>query len=183
MRAVVPKPWKSLKLLYERDTALLLSVSAVFYMVYYIIQTSIPQILQRIYHLREAEIGLCYFAVGCGLAIGGFINGTSISLAIGFLSDNIAGKLMDFNYRTTAQNAGFKIDKVAGDDLRHFPIEQARTRFVLVYIILHTLCLIAYGWTLHRKVVRTKPTQPTKPPQTPQHDEPTNTPSSISQSH
>jgi hypothetical protein len=60
---------------------------------------------------------------------------------------------MDFNYKATAKIIGFKIDKVAGDDLRKFPIERARSRFVIIYVLLHTACLAGYGWSLHQKIV------------------------------
>jgi hypothetical protein len=60
---------------------------------------------------------------------------------------------MDFNYRVTAKTIGFKIDKVAGDDLRKFPIERARSRFIVAYMLLHTACLVGYGWSLHQKIV------------------------------
>jgi len=60
---------------------------------------------------------------------------------------------MDFNYRATAKIIGFKIDKAAGDDLRKFPIERARSRFVVVYVLLHTACLAGYGWSLPEKIV------------------------------
>jgi hypothetical protein len=48
---------------------------------------------------------------------------------------------MDFNYRAMAKIIGFKIDKAAGEDLREFPIERARSGLVVVYVLLHTACL------------------------------------------
>jgi hypothetical protein len=68
--------------------------------------------------------------------------------------DKLQGKFMDFNYRATAKKIGFKIDKVAGDDLRQFPIERARSRFAIVYVLLHTACVVGYGWALHQRTVR-----------------------------
>jgi predicted MFS family arabinose efflux permease len=72
---ILPNPWKSLRLLFEKDTALVLSVSAIFYTAYYIVQASIPALLQRTYGLNETAIGLCYFAIGTGVAAGGYLNG------------------------------------------------------------------------------------------------------------
>jgi hypothetical protein len=60
---------------------------------------------------------------------------------------------MDFNYRATAKQVGFTIDKIAGDDLRSFPIERARSRFAVVYVFLHTVFLLGYGWALHQRTV------------------------------
>ncbi|PQE21264.1 hypothetical protein CJF32_00006396 [Rutstroemia sp. NJR-2017a WRK4] len=133
--AFIPNPWKSVRLLLEKDTSLVLSLSGMFYMAYYIVQASIPTSLSQIYHYSAAGIGLCYFAIGVGVAIGGYIN----------------GKVMDHNYRSTAQNYGLEINKVAGDDLRAFPIEEARSRFAVIYILLHSVLLVGYGWLLHQK--------------------------------
>jgi predicted MFS family arabinose efflux permease len=72
---MLPNPWKSLRLLFEKDTSLVLSVSAIFYMVYYITQASIPELLERIYGFNETDVGLCYLAIGCGVATGGYLNG------------------------------------------------------------------------------------------------------------
>jgi hypothetical protein len=60
---------------------------------------------------------------------------------------------MDHNYKSTAQHHGLEINKVAGDDLRVFPIENARSRFAAVYILLHSVLLVSYGWLLHQKTV------------------------------
>jgi hypothetical protein len=67
--------------------------------------------------------------------------------------DTLEGKCMDFNYRATTKITGFEIDKVAGDDLRKLSIERARSRFVVVYVLLHTACLAGYGWSLHQEIV------------------------------
>ena len=64
---------------------------------------------------------------------------------------------MDYNYRMTANKIGFKIDKVVGDDLTHYPIERARSRFAVVQVILHSACILGYGWALDRRVVSLTP--------------------------
>ena len=61
---------------------------------------------------------------------------------------------MDWNYRSTAKTANFVIDGVRGDDLTNFPIERARVRFSEIIVFLRAASVIAYGWTLQRKVVR-----------------------------
>lgn len=79
LKSVLPNPWKSIHLLFQKDTSLTLSVSAVFYMVYYIVQASLPALLSEIYGFNATDIGLCYFAIGSGVAIGTYINGISLS--------------------------------------------------------------------------------------------------------
>lgn len=73
---MVPNPLKSLQLLLERDTALVLGVSAVFYMSYYIVQASLPVLFMRAYGLTTTQVGLCYLPMGFDVIIGGYINDT-----------------------------------------------------------------------------------------------------------
>jgi predicted MFS family arabinose efflux permease len=73
--AFIPNPWKSIRLLFEKDTSLVLSLSGMFYMAYYVVQASIPTSLSQIYHYSAADIGLCYFTIGFGVVLGGYING------------------------------------------------------------------------------------------------------------
>jgi multidrug resistance protein len=81
IRAVIPNPWKSIRIIFHKNTSVVLAVSAVFYAVYYIIQASLPHLFLTIYGLNETDIGLCYLAIGCGVAIGGYLNGMSKSLS------------------------------------------------------------------------------------------------------
>ena len=60
---------------------------------------------------------------------------------------------MDWNYKFTARSISFEIDRVQGDDLNKFPIELARVRFSEAVVLLRAASVIAYGWTLQKKVV------------------------------
>jgi len=42
VKALLPNPWKSLRFLFQKDTSLVLSTSAIFYMTYYITQLRCP---------------------------------------------------------------------------------------------------------------------------------------------
>lgn len=70
-----PNPLKSLRVIFHRDTGAVLSISAIYYATYYTIQASLPSIFIDIYALNELEIGLCYFAIGIGVVLGGYLNG------------------------------------------------------------------------------------------------------------
>jgi multidrug resistance protein len=74
-RDLVPNPLKALLVCFHRDTAAVLSVSAVYYAVYYCVQASIPAIFTAVYGLDELEVGLCYLSIGAGVIIGGYLNG------------------------------------------------------------------------------------------------------------
>jgi len=136
-RSLIPNPFKALLVCFHRDTAAVLSISAVYYAAYYCIQASIPAIFTEMYGLDELQVGLCYFSIGTGVILGGYIN----------------GKLMDYNYRSTAKANNITVDKVAGDDLVKFPIEKARSRLSWLLIPTSTAVIVGYGWVLRKEIV------------------------------
>lgn len=123
-------PLPAIRIIFWKDTALVLWMAASPYAVWYCVQTSIPSIYKRIYHFSELEVGLAYLPGGAGTVLGGYAN----------------GKFMDWNYRVTAKKIGHTIDKVSGDDLRRFPIERARARGGWYLLISYTCALAGYGW-------------------------------------
>lgn len=130
----ISNPLSCLRILFWKDTSLVLWMSASFYAVYYCIQASIPSTYKQIYHFNELEIGLAYLTGGAGVMLGGYTN----------------GKMMDSNYKITAKKIGHTVDKVSGDDLKHFPIERARARGSWYLLIISTCTLIGYGWALEK---------------------------------
>jgi predicted MFS family arabinose efflux permease len=46
-------------------------------MTYCIVQASIPELLERIYGFDETTVGLCYFAIGFQVVVGGYVNGVT----------------------------------------------------------------------------------------------------------
>ena len=136
-RSFIPNPFKALLVCFHRDTAAVLSISAVYYAAYYCIQASIPAIFTEIYDLDELQVGLCYFSIGTGVILGGYIN----------------GKLMDYNYRSIAKANKITVDKVVGDDLVKFPIEKARSRLSWLLIPTSTAVIVGYGWVLRGEIV------------------------------
>ena len=128
------KPLACLRVIFWKDAALVLWMHASYYMIDYSIQTSIPSSFKDIYHFNELQIGLAYLPRSAGIICGGYVN----------------GKLMDRNYRTTAEEIGHTIDRERGDDLRHFPIERARTRGSWYLVAILTATLIGYGWALEQ---------------------------------
>jgi multidrug resistance protein len=131
-----PNPLRSVRILFYRDTALVLYVSAIYYTAYYCVQASMPNIFSRFYAFNSLQIGLSYLSIGAGVVIGGFGN----------------GKLMDRNYAMTAKDTGYTIDKIAGDDMRSFPIERARSRTAQIFVGLCTSFLISYGWLVEKNL-------------------------------
>jgi hypothetical protein len=60
---------------------------------------------------------------------------------------------MDHNYKAKAELIGHSIDRHRGDNLRTFPIEESRLRFMPYWILTCTAFFIGYGWTIYYHVV------------------------------
>lgn len=131
-RFKILNPLAAIRIIFWKDTALVLWMAASPYAVWYCVQTSIPPIYKSVYHFSELQVGLAYLTGGAGTVLGGYAN----------------GKLMDWNYRVTAKKIGHTIDKVSGDDLKHFPIERARARGAWYLLAAYMCALMGYGWSV-----------------------------------
>jgi hypothetical protein len=115
-----PNPWPSIRIVFYRDTFLVLWLCGCPWAILFCMQASISPIFARTYRFNPLQIGLCFPAGGAGV------------LAAGFAS----GKLMDHNYKHAARQSGFQVDLVCGDDIARFLIERARTRGSMTIISL-----------------------------------------------
>lgn len=134
-------PMAAIRILFWKDTALVLWMAGSPYAVWYAIQASIPSIYKDIYHFNELQIGLSYLTGGFGTVSGGYLN----------------GKLMDWNYKATARSIGHTIDKVSGDDLNNFPIERARARGSYYLLAVYIAALAGYGWSVQARTHESVP--------------------------
>lgn len=57
---------------------------------------------------------------------------------------------MDRNYRRVAKKAGITIDQKRGDDMKNFPIEEARIQVIWPMLYLGQAALLCYGWVLEK---------------------------------
>ena len=128
-------PMTAIRILFWKDTALVLWMAGSPYAVWYAVQASIPSIYKDIYHFNELQIGLSYLTGGVGVVSGGYLN----------------GKLMDWNYKATARSIGHTIDKSSGDDLSNFPIERARARGSYYLLAVYIAALAGYGWSVQAR--------------------------------
>ena len=127
------KPWAALRIIFYKDTALVLWMAASPYAVWYCVQASIPPIYKDIYAFNEIQIGLSYVTGGLGTVLGGYAS----------------GRLMDWNYKTIAKQVGHTIDRLSGDNLESFPIERARARGSWLLLLCYIGALTGYGWSVH----------------------------------
>jgi MFS family permease len=140
-RLTFPNPLASLRLIFFWDTSLILWLVAAPYALWYCVQTSIPLIFGIEYGFNDLFVGLCYISGGSGVIAGGFI----------------AGRLMDWNYKKTAQEAGIPVSRASGDNIDQFPIEEARSKRFVTIIAVSMCVVIGYGWVVQFHVHPTVP--------------------------
>jgi MFS family permease len=129
----IKSPLAVVKVLFYRDTSLIIWLSSSYYALWYCVQATIPTTFKASpYHFTDLQIGLAYLP-----GAGGVI-----------LSVYLSSKFMDWNYKATARKAGFTVDKVKGDDLTNFPIEEARSRWSGVLIMVEMCATVGYGWSI-----------------------------------
>ncbi|KAL2120119.1 hypothetical protein VTJ04DRAFT_4145 [Mycothermus thermophilus] len=128
----VPNPLNALKVVFEKDIALLLFYNTMIYLVFILIAATLSTEFADIYHLTDLQIGLCYLPYGLGCC--------AAALAQGYI--------LDANYRRVARKIGFTIDYKRGDDLAKFPIEKARLMPVYPVLTTGIAAVICYGWVL-----------------------------------
>lgn len=128
----IPNLLAAVRIIFWKDTALVLWMAGSPYAVWYCVQASIPPIYKDTYGFNDFQTGLSYLTGGFGTVIGGYAN----------------GKLMDWNYRVTARHSGHTVDRVSGDDLNHFPIERARARGSWHILGVYICALAGYGWAV-----------------------------------
>ncbi|KAI4212689.1 MAG: hypothetical protein LQ351_004580 [Letrouitia transgressa] len=130
----IPNPLVSLYILREKDISIILFYNSLVFVAYYDIVASLPHLFQQIYNYDDLHIGLCYLPFGLGCSIAALIN----------------GKLLDYNYRRIARKNNFTIDKRSGDDLKDFPIEEARLGAIFPMLYLALAAIVCYGWALEK---------------------------------
>ena len=131
-----PNPLKVIHILMEKDVALILIYNALVYTAYFDVTTSLPVLFGEIYGFNDLQIGLSFIPYGAGCIVASFL----------------CGKLMDLNYKRIAKINNITIDRTRSDDLRNFPIEEARVQVIYPLVALGIAALLAYGWVLQFEV-------------------------------
>ena len=127
-----PNPLKAIHILMEKDVAVILIYNALVYTAYFDVTTSLPVLFGEIYGFNDLQIGLSFIPYGAGCVVASLL----------------CGRLIDFNYKRMAKINNITIDRTRGDDLRNFPIEEARVQVIYPLIALGIAALVAYGWVL-----------------------------------
>jgi len=127
-----PNPLHTLKIVAEKDVALLLFFNSLVYIAFYDLTASNPYLFAQVYGFNDLQIGLCFIPYGVGAIIAPLIN----------------GRMLDWNFRRLAKKEGISIDNKKGIDLRNFPIEKARIQITLPLVALGVAAYLCYGWVM-----------------------------------
>lgn len=127
-----PNPFKTLRVVFEKDIGLLLLYNSLVYTAFYDVTASQSYLFKKIYGFDDLQIGLTFipFGVGC------------------FLAPLINGRALDWRFRKVAAAAGITVDKKRGNSMRDFPLEKARVPVALPLVLVGDACLLAYGWVM-----------------------------------
>ncbi|KAI1329083.1 major facilitator superfamily domain-containing protein [Xylariaceae sp. FL0255] len=115
-----------------RDATAVLWMIGTSYVVYYTFQVAIPVIFADLYDYNELQIGLATLPGLVGMTAGGIV----------------AGKLLDRNYKHVAEANSVSTDKKSASDLLSFPVEVARYRNCLYFVLLELVLVVGYGWAV-----------------------------------
>lgn len=132
-KARFPNPLKTLSIVFQKDTSILLLSNALLFAGFYDVAASIPSSFHELYYLDDLQIGLCYIPFGLGATLASILN----------------GKFLDFNYRRIAKKLGQPLVKNRHTDLRNFPIEMARLQIAFPLLASGSFAVIAFGWVLN----------------------------------
>ncbi|KAF2487046.1 major facilitator superfamily domain-containing protein [Neohortaea acidophila] len=135
-RITFPNPIGTLRVLADRETALLLGGVGIAFACFYAISTGAAKAFHDVYHFDELYISLVFLPIGVGSIISAFTT----------------GRLIDWNYKRHARALNFPIQKNRQTDLTDFPIERARMEIGLPIMLLGAVAVVGYGWLLDAKV-------------------------------
>lgn len=131
-----PNPLKTLVVLIDLETAIVLLGAGLALANFYAISTGASSAFRHIYGFNDLQVSLMFIPIGVG----------------GTISALTTGKAVDWNYQRHARRLGVPVDKSRQQDLTGFPIEKARLEVALPLFYLGAVAVLGYGWTMDHKV-------------------------------
>ncbi|KAI0094287.1 MFS general substrate transporter [Irpex rosettiformis] len=127
------------------DVSLMLLFNATLYAVFYGVTASISTLFSDTYpFLTQTDIGLCFLAIGGGMAFGSVMGGRALDKDYRRIKRKLEEKARSH------PECGILSQDVTKDE--NFPLEYARLRMVPLYYAVYVATVIGYGWCLDKKV-------------------------------
>lgn len=130
----IPNPLKTLTVLADLESLLVLIGSALSLMMLYVFSTGASLAFKDIYHYNELYVSLMFLPFG----------------GAGLLSILTTGPLMDWNFRRLAAQREIPLNHTRQMDLSAFPIEKARLQLAIPVAFLGASAQFVYGWLIAR---------------------------------
>ncbi|GAB7353453.1 hypothetical protein MBLNU459_g3915t1 [Dothideomycetes sp. NU459] len=131
-----PNPLSTMRILREKDVALLLFYNCLLYCSYYSVTSSLPYLFKQTYGFDELQVGLSFLPYGIGALLASLCN----------------GRILDWRFRKVAKSINFVIVAGRTTDTRHFPLERVRFPIALLLLLIGNSALLCYGWVLQVQV-------------------------------
>lgn len=135
-RLVVPNPLPTIRILFEPFAAPILLACGLSLACYYAVCAGIAPFFADNYSFDSLQASFVFIPIRVG----------------GLVAVLTTGKLVDWNYARHARSLGFPVRKNKFTDHTDFPLELARMQVSLLLLLLGSVCVIAYGWTMQAKV-------------------------------
>jgi len=127
-----PNPLASLKIILDKQTAVLLFYNALLFAAFYDVTAIIPSQFAQIYQFNDLQIGLCYIPFGFGSMLAALVN----------------GQLLDRNFARWCRKLDVQVKKGRDQDLSAFPVERARLEIALPATYVASTMIVIFGWIL-----------------------------------
>lgn len=132
----LPNPLKTLVVLFDFETAIILLGAGLALADFYAISTGASSAFRRVYGFDDMQVALMFLPIGAG----------------GIVSVFTTGRAVDWNYRRYAKKHGLSVEKNRQQDLSDFPIEKARIEIAMPLLYLGAAAVLGYGWTMDHHV-------------------------------
>lgn len=127
------------------DVSLMLLFNGTLYAVFYGVTASISSLFSDTYpFLNQTDIGLCFLAIGGGMAIGSLIGGRALDKDYRRIKAKLEEKARN------DPHSAIRPEDVAKEE--NFPVEYARLRMLPYYYAVYVATCTGYGWSLQAKV-------------------------------
>jgi MFS family permease len=131
-----PNPLKTLVVLADLETAIVLLGAGIALLNFYAISTGASTAFREVYGFNDMQVALMFLPIGVG----------------GIICAFTSGKMVDWNYRRHARINNLPIDKKTQQDLTNFPIEKARLEVALPLFYVGAAAVLGYGWVMDHKI-------------------------------
>lgn len=132
----IPNPLPTVRIIFTMQGFFTLFIIGLLYSAFYAVTTTMALVYKEKYNFNDIQVSLMFIPIGAGSAISTFTT----------------GKLLNRNYRKHAKLNGFPLERNRQHDMSNFPIEKARLEIATPFILIGSLALIAYGWTVDYQV-------------------------------